>query len=349
MANTHKEGSGSIKVLLIPPLLERNYEILFKHFRPEFMKLFTFYIIKPIPRHENGVVDYSALLDYCVNLVKEEDIGIVFANKQAGVLVWAVLCQKFSHIRGPSVESVFLSNHEYYKTVIVDAREQKIPFSLQYFGDDCYDFAFRVMTSVMPPCIIRPCLGIGHSNYKFHNRDELLTVANQCKLDTEHIIGMHSYLVSNFVDLKRYPMATARAVLLNSILDSPSTKVHIEACVFQKDVIMWALCDVINSLEDDSDAANKLSGLTMPSDLSSSLQEKVSLEFRNDIKNLIDRGLDYSFLHGEYDVYEDGFVHLVALCVGPNANNTKMYTQSMDMGNNMEAALQVNGNLFFKL
>lgn len=342
MANIHKDGSGSIKVLLVPPLLERNYEILFKHFRPEFKKLFTFYIIKPIPRHENGTVDYSALVDHCMNIVKQEDIGIIFANKQAGVLVWAILCQKFSHIRGPSVESVFLANHEYYKTVIVDARKHKIPYSLQSFGDDCYDFAFRVMTSVVPPCIIRPCLGIGHTCYRFHNRDELLMIANQCKLDTEHIIGMNSYLINNFIDLKQYPLATAHAVLLNSVLDSPSTKVHVEACVFQKDVIPWCVCDVLSSVQEDCDGSEMFSGLKMPSDLSSSLQEKLWLEFRKDINNLIAHGLDFAFIHGEYDVFEDGFIHLVTLCVGPNANNTKMYTQALETGNNMEAAVQVS-------
>ncbi len=347
-----REGFGQIRVLLIPPIYERNYEAFYNVFSLEFKRRFTFYTIKPIARHENGTVNYERVLNQCKKIITEEKITIVFANKQLGSFVKAVLCQhgqQHQQLRGPSIESIFLCCHKYYTTSVVDSREEKLPFSIHDIRGDTYDLACKVMASVNMPSYVRCCLGSGHSTYCFHNRDQLIHVLEKCRQDTTHILGMQRFLLENYVDAKKYPLAVSQAVIMNSFLNrftatSGSTwvNVNIEACVFQGEIIPWAVADAITLPHKAKETSHIFPGFQMPSSLPKDRVETLWEEFFKDIRTLVAHGFDDSFVHAEYMVFEDGYVHLVTINGFPHVKNTKLYLKTMEHGNNVEASLQTS-------
>ena len=343
-----KEGCGPIKVLLIPPLMERNSGPLMDQAHPDFRHRLTVFSIYPTPRRDNGAVDYEKLLELCRELIKKNNIGVVYANKQAGSFVAAILCKEFPHLRGPTVESVFLCNHKYYTTEYVDSQEDKLPYHVLSVDGDIYDTAQQVLMAVQLPCIVRCCLSSGHTFFCAYNRDQLLGALERCRKDVMHIVDLQRWMLQTYISREDYPMATRHVVLLNTYLDrflaipgSTWTNVNIEGCVFQGDFIPWAICDAVTLPYGNPQATHSFSGFQMPSKLADFQQEALWRRFRKDVSNLQQKGFDNSFVFAKYMVFEDGYVHLVTMNACVNARCTPMYKKGLKNGNNLEAAIQV--------
>lgn len=343
-----KEGSGPVKVLIIPPIVERNCAPLLKMLDSTFKKEFTFYSITPVPRRDNGAVDYEKMLEKCRELIQRVNIDVLYANKQIQSLVLAVLCKEFPRLKGPSVESVFLCNHKYYTIHLVDSREEKLPYHLVGVDKDKYDTAQRLLSTVRLPCVVRACLGTGHSVYCAYNRDQLLKVLEKCKYDVIHIVDIQRWLLQDNIDKQQYPLATRHMVLMTSRLDrftavSDSTWIATtaEACVCQKEIIPWALADAVTLPYGSVDAAHFFCGCEMPSKLNVFQQEKLWREFKRDIQNLISRGFDNCFVHAKYMIFEDGNVHLLSISASTHSEATPLYGKALSNGNNVQAAIQL--------
>ncbi len=75
-------------------------------------------------------LDFASLQDCLEDLrkfVTGETIDIVLTHDDGGTLLRAALVQEFPHLRGPSVESVFLGLNKYYTRCFLDP--QPIPFA----------------------------------------------------------------------------------------------------------------------------------------------------------------------------------------------------------------------------
>lgn len=342
-----REGKGNVKVLLIPPLLERNFECFLKMFdEDQLSEWFTFFMVKPTPRRQNGKVDYAALIQSCQRIIKEENITVLFANKEAGSLVASILCQEFPRISGPSVESVFLCNNRYYNLLHIDSRKEKLPYLALCINEDSYVLARAILSQLKLPCILQSCMG--RSVNFARNRDELVQALDVSRKGVEHVLDMHKHLLYTYIDQRCYPSAIKPVILVRSQIDrnpavNDSTWVGstVEACVFQGKIIPWATANSAIVPCRDSKVQQFFWGYEMPSTLSSNLQTKLWHAFKADIANLIKRGFDNSFVYGEYKVFADGYMHLERMHGCVHSDLTPLYRQALSQGNNVHAALQL--------
>lgn len=346
MEGVEQEGSGDLRVLVIPPVVERNTDALFSTLEQTFKDKFTFYTVRPLPRKPNHMVDFELLMEKCREVIREEDITILYANKPLGSFVAALLSEEFPHIKGPSSESVFICNHKYYTSTIVDTTVKKLPFEVVRLDGDLFDTAYDLLQKCPMPGVVRACIGSGTSVYCFHNRDQLIKVLIQTKRDVSHLLDLQSWLLE-FANSEKYPLAKEPVSLINPYFDRCQARgctwwnLSIEACVFQREIIPWAICNVVTLPYGKRDVTHGFSGFEMPTCLPADLQDLTWTEFRKDIERLMQFGFDNSFVHAEYMVFENGYIHLVSMNGRLKAKCTSMYVRALDNGDNVKAALQV--------
>ena len=347
MEGVEQEGDGDIRVLIIPPVVERNTDALFSTLPPDYRAKFTFYTIRPLPRKSNHMVDFEQLMAKCRDVVKDENITALFSNKPLGSLVAAILCEEFPQLRGPSIESIFLCHHKHYTTSVVDARTRKFSHHVINLNEDIFDTAYELLNSFSVPGVVRACVGSGTSVYCFHNRDQLIKVLAQSKRDVGHLLELQGWLL-DFIDAERYPLAKEPVCLLNPYLDRCLAtegctwwSVCVEACVFRRTFIPWAMCNVVLLPYGKRQVTHGFSGFEMPTSVPADLQELTWKEFERDVNQLIQHGFSDSFVHAEYMVFENGYVHLVSLNGRLKAKCTNMYNKAMDNGDNVQAALDL--------
>lgn len=345
-----KEGNGEVHALIIPPILERNSDTLFRTFDAEFKKKFTFHSIKPVPRRDNGMVDHQQLLNKCREIIKQENVTVLYSNKPLGNLAQSILCKEFPHLLcGPSIESVFLCNHKYYTTTLIDSRLHKLPFFGYNLKGDIYDSSFKLLQKFRMSGIIRSCLGSGHSVYCYNSRDQLIKVLARSKRDVEHILELQRWILENYIDLDRYPLALEPVILINAYVDrflaiegQTWLNISIEACVFQGEIIRWAICDAVTLPYGSKKATHFFSGWEMPTKLAPKQQDFLWTEFRKDIKKLMGYGFDNSFINAEYMYFENDTIHLVTINPRPHVKCTSMYARALQQGNNIKASIELS-------
>ena len=351
MEGVEQQGCGDVRVLIIPPVMERNTDALFSTLENDFKADLTIYTIRPLPRKPNSMVDFELLVEKCRQVIDTECITVLYANKPLGSLVQAILCQEFPSLRGPSAESIFLCNHKYYTTTMIDQRDKKLPYLVQDLDGDVFDIAYNILQTFVKPGIVRLCLGSGTSVYCFHNRDQLIKVLLQSKQDAYHLLSLQQWLLGDTganIDMDRYPLTTRPLILINPYLSRFMTtggigwySVGIEACVFQRSFIPWAMCNVVFLPYGSRNPTHSFSGFEMPTSLPGHLQDITWLEFTRDVNELIKHGFTDSFIHGEYMVFENGYVHLVSLNGRVQAKCTNIYNKGLVNGDNQKAALEI--------
>ena len=335
------------KVLLIPPLWERKLENFLRSLDEWTRKLYQFHCIKNIPRRKNAAIDYEKLLEQCRKIIDEENITVLYCNKNTSAFLKAILCDEYPHLKGPSFESVFLCNHRLYTLTEVDSRSC-LPYMVIDVSGDLYDIAFNILNTIGCPGIIRSCLGSGNSVYFFQNRDHLINALRSCRTDIKVIVDQQRWLLNKYVDAEKYPRATDPIVLVQRYLDRKLAletnrwqNVAIEACVVDKKFIPWCVLDAVTLPHGDKEVSTNFLGSEAPTKLNAFLEKCLWEEFEKDAKRLIMAGFDNSFLHAEYFMFEDGHVHLVTINSYVDAETTALYKYVLNEGNNIEAALSI--------
>ena len=343
------EGEGNVKVLVVPPIIERNFTTFVKLVDDEHLRdWFTFYTIHPVPVKKNGSWDAKEILQQCRKVIAEQNITVLFANQDIGIFISAVLCQEHPKIIGPSIESVFLCAHKYYTVTHLDSRKEKLPYRALNVQNDVYDLAGSILSNLKMPCILQSCLGRGVSFAR--NRDELIKALKESSKGVESAQDVYEHLVKNYVDLSRYPNAIKPVIIARSYVERGAVvdesraawvNAYVEACVYQGKIIPWALAS--NVLPKDQSMPNHLfSGFEMPSSLSMNLQAELWDAFRADVRKLVEKNFNNSFVYGEYKVFGDGYIHLERLVPCAHCDFTPMYQQALSQGNNVHAALQLS-------
>ena len=102
-------------------------------------------------------------LEDAKKIVRQENVKIVLSTGDTGALLNAALVQEFPHLRGPSVESVFLAYNKYYTHYFLDT--QPIPFACIDLSAANLDQACEeALDKVGTPAFFKPttcCGGMG--------------------------------------------------------------------------------------------------------------------------------------------------------------------------------------------
>ena len=341
-----KHGNGPVGVLFIPPLMERKMESAIKALHLGQQSTYTFYSIVDVP-YSHGAINFEALLECCRHIIRSEGIKVLYTNKAVPGLVAAILGEEFPHLLVPSVNSIFLCNHKYYTSVFVDSRAEPLPYTVRNISKDRFDIAYDLLKRFYQPAILRFALGSGHTIYKYKSRDQLLQVLAMAQRVIPIVIDQQRWLIKNYIDCTRYPLALEPVVLIQPFLDRLLSQgmawhtVSIEACVCRKEIIPWAIVDGITLPYNHPHPTKFFCGSEMPTRLSILEQQILWKAFTSDIENLINEGFNNSFIHAEYMVFENGTVHLITMNSRPHAKCVHMYKHALVHGNNVKASLDL--------
>ena len=343
------EGEGNVKVLLVPPLVEQHLKYFLELLDEEHLReWFTFFLPHPLPLTSVATVDVEKLLEMCRQMIREHNITVVFANQQIGILLSAILSQEFAKISAVNIESVFLCSHKFYTWKYLNSRVDKLPCSAIAVKDDAYEFAVNVMSEIALPCSLSGAYQ--DQSWHAHDRDELMEAVKKCGCSARKDKNLYFHLIDPIINDSKYSYASKSMIVASNYIepqasamtqDGPmSVKVFVEAYVFEGELVPWAM--VSEMIPSHRALSNQFfMGYEMPSGLPQCQQTNLWSAFKSDVKNLQKIGFNNSFVYGQYEVYRDGYIHLIKLVPTAHTELTHLYRHALSQGNNLHAALQL--------
>ena len=341
-----KKGHGEIGILVVPPVSVGTVGGLLSQLPQQWFKQFTLYTFKSVPKQEK-CIDMSSILDACYDVLDKEDIKVIYADTRRSNIIKSILVNKYTALKGPSVDSIAISNHKYYVHALLDSCKNGLPKHIISLDGDVYDTSVDVLRTIPIPQFIRPCLGGGNTKYMAANKDQLIQDLQSSRKDTKNILQQSKFLEQHWNETD-YPYLLKPVVLISPYVDfikigkgSSWRSICVEAAVYNGEIIPWATCDYVFLPRDSSAPNHFFQGLEMPSQLQKSDHEALWTRFKSDIENMIKYGFDNSFVHAEYLVFQDGFIELASIKGFVQAKCTPLYAHGLKNGNNIDASMQL--------
>jgi len=148
-----------------------------------------------------------------VKYVKDNQIeGLIYFHDFVAFLS-AIVCQE-AGIRGPSVESAFLSNHKYYSR-----KAQPVGISLWFEAIDLELDKDDWSTRVSYPCVIKPpCMFRTTCIHIVNNESEMLAALASCRTELTGWSSIWRILFEKYVDIEKYPLALKDIVVAEELV-----------------------------------------------------------------------------------------------------------------------------------
>ncbi|XP_035689915.1 uncharacterized protein LOC118425218 [Branchiostoma floridae] len=266
------------------------------------------------------------MLSYVDKCKARGEVDIVLSMTEPATVVHAALVQEFPHLRGPSVESVFLCMNKYYTQKVLDP--DPIPHegldldSLQLEED-----AVRVVKEIGLPAIVKPASSLRSTGVKKVNTiEELLQAAHDLrKFGTEVVMRevfdsslMRRY-VEKYVDLKKYPLATCNMAVVEKYIEGKLFTV--DGCVYNGEIIHWAICDNLYF----KSRPECILGFAIPSHLSCDMQSRLWQAYDKVLDRMIFHGFDNQEAHLEFFLTKDGDIKLLEINACMSLTLTQLY------------------------
>ncbi len=163
----------------------------------------------PYPKDNFDMVEYT---ERCSKYIEENNInGILYSHDLAN-LVAGVLCDRHD-IDGPSLESVFLTNHKYYS-------RRKQPNTI---WSDYIDLETGEWGELEPtfPCYIKPaCLMMSLYQYTIETPEELEKALKELKKELPSLLKPYNKFFEKYIDLDKYPLANKNIVVVEELVEN---------------------------------------------------------------------------------------------------------------------------------
>ncbi|CAF0878954.1 unnamed protein product [Adineta steineri] len=346
----------SIRILYIPPYYEHHFELAVdrltihdKHIDYQVFTIDKKYIITN---------DLNLLLSMCRTIIQEEHIQMLIADSHIGQLIVAKLCQEYPQLynRGMNFLSTLQCINRYLMinlfgvnkcvpTLFNDtAEDQKINFeNMQIFLPDnkingyvksLYGFnnqlsSFYFSTWEMYSETINTYIKL----YKEQHLTKLLSLFRiYTSIEQYPLIFKSSYLIQPFFDLTTYPHW--RLVIAN-------------ACVFDKEIIMWPLVDGYSGWPFLAEKPLAIMPIIVcPSrQLTVEQQNKIYIYFRQHLNYLIENHhLHYGWIECSYFISCTNEIRLISIKPTYSVYLTEAFNSINQHGNPIIALVQLSNH-----
>ncbi len=257
---------------------------------------------------------FPNLQDYLEDLkefVTEQQIDIVVTHMDCGTLLRAALAREFPHLRGPSVESVFLAMNKYYTRCFLDP--QPIPFAcLDLAAPDIDHACTEVLQKVGTPAFFKPsCLSSSRGIASITNAQELKKFA-QSYVCSEHFTAeamdanfVNPFLTKN-IDEQKYPLASQTTAIVEKHMGDVSI-INADGYVFEGKIFHWSISDNLYSKSKPCYSF----GAAHPTTLPESTQQNIWSTYDAVVGKMIEFGYANDFVNLEVFLLDSGEVKLM--------------------------------------
>ncbi|XP_070565337.1 uncharacterized protein [Ptychodera flava] len=252
---------------------------------------------------EDGV-DIDEYTEQCIEMVKQQDVDAVLSASDFASLVHAAISQTFPHIRGPSVESVFLTCHKHYSRELIGSDVQQvrsIVLDLDQNLGDIMRKATEFYERSGGVCCLKPAMGEASTAvYKVTNTEELKAAVTSLKKDRRLKYISESFL-KKWLDVKLYPYSLSHCAMMEEFIDASRTVVT--TCYVQNDQVAHAsVTDWVFHENPPREGAKSFAGGITPSPVTKDSGRAGKLWEATDIivKKLIQKGFNDQFIDFEF-------------------------------------------------
>lgn len=251
-------------------------------------------------------VSLQDVLEDLKKTISVEKVDIVLSNSDKGSLLQAALVQEFTHLQGPSVESVFLCYNKYYTRRFLDP--QPIPYAcLDLSAADLDRACEDVLQEVGIPAFFKPCCDTGSMGIaSIMSSEELKHFAQfyiQSKAFTSNDINTEfmNPFYDNNIDVNKYPLARKPTAIVEKHMGK-TVRVNADGYVFRGETFHWSISDNLYS----SSKPCYYLGVAHPTMLPEHAQQKVWNLFDTVVAKMVDYGFDNKFVNVEMFVLDTG-------------------------------------------
>ncbi|XP_078674561.1 uncharacterized protein LOC144912746 [Branchiostoma floridae x Branchiostoma belcheri] len=276
------------------------------------------------------------MLSYVDKCKVRGDVDMVLSMTEPATVVHAALVQEFPHLRGPSVESVFLCMNKYYTQKVLDP--DPIPHEgLDLDSPHLEEDALRVIQDIGLPAIVKPASSLRSTGVKKVNTvEELLQAAGDLrKFGTQVVMRevfdsslMRNY-IEKYVDLKKYPLANSNMAVVEKYIQGELFTV--DGCVYNGEIVHWAICDNLYF----KSRPECILGFASPSCLSDKLQSRLWQAYDKVLNRMIGHGFDNQEAHLEFFLTKDGDFKLLEINACMSLTLAQLYSHCLPGGDSV--------------
>ena len=274
---------------------------------------------------DHGKITFCNLqqfLDDAKEICSKRNIRVVLSSGELGALLRAALVQEYPHLRGPSIESVFLSTNKYYTHCFLDP--DPIPFACLDLSNPDLELACKeALQKVGTPAFFKPCSSSSGQGVASIIGNEELVCTTRSFISSSLFTSpsVSSTFLNPFygkhIDERRYPLSTRPIAVVEKHMGDVA-RINVDGYVFNGEIFHWSLSDNLYWRE----MPRCCFGAAIPTALSRHVQEEVWKMFDAVVSRMVTFGFDNSFVNVEVFVLESGEVRLMEVnprkggCVG---------------------------------
>lgn len=279
--------------------------------------------------------DVMAYLERCRQYISQHHIQVVIATRDIPSLLQSQLSQEFEHLRGGSVESVFICLHKYYTHEVIDFPSSQ--YAVCFLDQKQVLFEDLQEIDIPFPWIIKPCTtACSSSIFKVANYQE---AQNALKFNQDIVAENLTYLspfLQTYLDSKEYPLIGNSPILIEEYIDFPH-KCCVDGCVSNGEIIIWGIADSHYYTSKPECFAD----FTFPSTLPESIQEKLTQAYRKIVRKLIESGFNNQFVDVEFFVSDRGEIKVMEVNGRMIPISTSLYRQCLNQGDPYTALIEI--------
>lgn len=292
-----KKTTDKAKVLILLPLV-KNLDTLPKSVKER-------YDIYCQSQH-----DEFTLLDYmrdACKLIEDNNITICLATSDEAAILLGALIKRFPHLRGPSIESVFIANNKYYTRCLLDPSPPAYSLIDVSSVNTLYNACERACETIGTlPAIAKPTMGALSKGVAIvKDINELFYQAEMCS-KSNSVFSFHKEFMLSHIDMNLYPFAAKPCLLVEEYIHAEMI-VTLEGYVRNNDIQHW---EIIDSIYWKSRPMCYI-GFAAPTVLSEETQDRAWKMYNQIVSKMIEHGFNDQFVNIEVFVQLSGDVKLL--------------------------------------
>ncbi|XP_070576150.1 uncharacterized protein [Ptychodera flava] len=305
MAHTTVIKAVQKALILCPTVFQEKKLSVLNELPEDFKSKYAFIFVR---WKSSKAFDLNQYTEECIKIVIEQNIDLVVSCADEGSVVHAALADKFPHIRGPSVESEFLTIHKYYGAKLFEPDIQSpmsIVLELDADLETILEKANKFLQHAGGVCCIKPMTG--QAAYRVQKvmrlediREALVSLQNHHK---------SQYISENFakkwINVKTYPYSLSRCALLQEYIN-PKMIVAANVCVQNGKIKHLGIHDWLFDEKPAREGARTFLGGFVPSGVAQKEETRIKKLADTVVTKLIQKGFNDQFLDIEFFVLPNG-------------------------------------------
>lgn len=279
--------------------------------------------------------DPMAYIENCRQYIRKYDIQVVLATRDVPSLLQSQLSQEFEHLRGASVESIFLCLHKYYTHKFIDPTP--IDYAVCKLDTDKALSEYLEEIDIPFPWMMKPCTtACSSSIFQVGNRQE---AENTIAVYKEGILDNLNYLspfFQTYLNSEQYPLITSHPILVEEYIDFPH-KCCVDGCVSNGEILIWGISDSHYY----PSQPECLADFTFPSTLPEAIQEELNLAYEKIVQRLIEYEFDNQFVDVEFFLNDKGEIKVMEINGRMIPISASLYRQFLNQGDPYTALIQI--------